>query len=243
MEWSLITFLLCTFCVSAGALLQAVTGLGAGLIIVPLLASISLRLVPGPMIMASLALSLLMAFNGRQAIDFSNMKMLLTGLTTGTLIAALLIVHVPLARLGLVFGMMILLAVLISVLSPRLRLTAGGYFAAGGLSGLMGTAAGIGAPVLALIYQYHKGESLRPTLAFLYVYSSIIMLIALHFAGRFDQPEVIAGLYLIPGFVLGYLVSPRLVGFIDRGYARPAVLIIATLSAVLLIVRSLYYAG
>lgn len=239
MDWNLSVFILCTLLVSLGSLLQAVTGLGAGLIVVPMLASISFTLVPGPLILASLSLSTLMAFQGRSNIDFSNFSPLLCGLSIGTVIAALLIVRLPLSQLGIVFGLLILLAVTISLKSPQVKLTKNAFLAAGILSGFMGTAAGIGAPVLALIYQHHKGASLRPTLAFLYLFSSVIMLIALHIAGRFSSTELISGLYLIPGFLLGYVVSPRLVDYIDRGYARPAVLIISSLSAILLIVRSL----
>ena len=43
---------------AAGSVLQAATGLGAGLIVVPLLALISLEFVPGPVILAVLALGL-----------------------------------------------------------------------------------------------------------------------------------------------------------------------------------------
>ncbi|MGH8593728.1 MAG: sulfite exporter TauE/SafE family protein, partial [Gammaproteobacteria bacterium] len=55
--------------ITLGAVLQASTGLGAGLIIVPLLGLISLELVPGPLIFASLALSFLMAYRGRNSIN------------------------------------------------------------------------------------------------------------------------------------------------------------------------------
>ncbi len=239
MEWGLPLFILCTIFVSLGSLLQAVTGLGAGLIIVPLLASINLDLIPGPMIFASISLSSLMAFIGRKDIDYSNMKMLLSGLTIGTLLAAIFILQLPLSQLGLVFGIMILFSVILSIKSPQFKLSKNALVGAGALSGFMGTSAGIGAPVLALVYQHHDGPSLRPTLAFLYFITSIIMLIALHFAGRFSLSEFISGIYLIPGFLIGYFLSPKLVKYIDKGYARPVVLLVSSISAVVLILRSL----
>jgi hypothetical protein len=61
----------------------------------------------------------------------------------------------------------------------------------------------------------------------------------LHFAGRVGLAEIVSGFYLVPGFILGYLLSPRLAGLIDRGYARPAVLVLATVSALVLIGRGL----
>jgi hypothetical protein len=42
----------------------------------------------------------------------------------------------------------------------------------------------------------------------------------------------------MPGYVLGFLVAPPLARRLDRGNSRRAVLIISTLSAVMLIIRS-----
>ena len=222
-----------------GSLLQAATGLGAGLVIAPLLAFISFALVPGPMIFGSLALSVAMTVRGWGNIDFDQFGYLLAGLLFGTVLAAWVISSIPLSRLGMVFGVLILLAVLISLLVREVRIRGPRLIFAGALSGIMGTSAGIGAPVLALLYQHREGPVIRGTLAFLYMVSSIMMLALLHLAGRFSSAELISGFILMPGFIAGYLFSGRLAALVDAGYARPAVLVFATASAVLLIVRSL----
>ena len=240
MDWSLTHFLLATLTVTTGALIQAATGLGAGLIIVPLLAMLSLSLIPGPMIFASLALSTTMAIAGRSQIDTTGFVPLLSGLLLGTALAAATVVQLPLAQLGVLFGVIILLAVGLSLKQPRFGFSPSGCLGVGLLSGAMGTAAGIGAPVLALLYQHHSGPTLRATLALLYCLSSVMMLVLLHWAGRFGTDELVSGVLLVPGFIIGYLISPRLAQLIDKGYARPAVLLIATLSALLLIARSIY---
>lgn len=49
-----------------GSVLQAASGLGAGLVVVPLLSLIALDWVPGPCVAASLLLSGLMAYRGRE---------------------------------------------------------------------------------------------------------------------------------------------------------------------------------
>lgn len=239
MEWSVSYFILSTVFVSAGALLQAATGLGAGLIIVPLLALLSYELIPGPMIFASLVLTASMAFSGRLHINYSGTRVLFSGLLIGTVIAAYSVAILPMQNLGLLFGLLILFAVGISMLSPRFTLNTKGYIGAGVLSGFLGTSAGIGAPILALLYQHQTGPTIRATLAFLYFVSSIIMLFFLSLAGKFGNKEIISGFYLIPGFVLGYFLSPKLARYVDRGYARRAVLWISTVSAVMLIWRSI----
>ena len=238
MDWTITNIILSITFVCTGSILQATTGLGAGLIIVPLLGLISLELIPAPMIFASLALSSLMAIAGRKSINFFNIRPVLAGIVIGTVVAASYISVLSLDKLGLVFGIFILFAVVLSIKSPPISFTFKGCYTAGVLSGFMGTSSGIGAPVLALLYQQHTGKSLRATLAFLYVISSIVMLIFLHFAGRFGVSELISGVSLIPGFLLGYLLSPVLVKKIDKGLARPAVLIVSTVSAGFLIVQS-----
>lgn len=239
MEWTWATALLATAFVASGALLQSLTGLGAGLIIVPLLALVSVELIPGPTIFASLSLSISMALAGRNHIDFSNMKPIIVGLLLGTVGASAYISRLPFDALGFVFGVLILVAIAISLKAPRFSLNTRGNVAAGALSGFMGTSAGVGAPVLALVFQHYPGEKLRATLAFLYVVSSVTMVLFLNLAGRFGADEAISGLILIPGFLLGYFLSPKLVSVIDRGYARPAVLIVSSVSACLLIWRSI----
>ena len=93
--------------------------------------------------------------------------------------------------------------------------------------------------MLALLYQHQTGPVLRATLGLLYFVSSIIMLSLLHLAGRFGNNESILGLVLMPGVLVGYLVAGYLSPRIDRGYSRIAVLLISSISAGLLIVRSI----
>ena len=224
---------------AAGSILQAATGLGAGLVVVPLLALISLEFVPGPVILAVLALAWLMAWRGRAEIYFTGMPVLLGGLLIGMILGASALSYLPSDRLGVLFGGLILLAVVVSISGARVEHTRAVVSFAGALSGFMGTTSAIGAPVLALLYQHHPGPVLRATLGLLYLISSIVMLALLHLAGRFGMNELRLGLMLIPGVVAGYLLAGLLARFLDRGYSRMAVLVISTLSAFLLILKSI----
>lgn len=225
--------------VALGAILQASTGLGGGLVIVPLLALIDLELVPGPLILASLALSFLMTYRGRESIDFSHVTTLIVGLIAGTALGTVSIFAVPVDRAGILFGLLVLLAAAITAVGKSIRFTRSNLIAAGALSGFMGVTAAIGAPVLALLYQHEEGKTLRATLGFLYFVSSLLMLAFLYAADRFGARELRLGLYLIPGFVLGYVLARPLARMLDRGHTRTAVLVISAASAVLLITRSI----
>jgi uncharacterized membrane protein YfcA len=238
MNWDIGVFLLVTLIISSGSLLQAATGMGAGFIVIPLLSLISLDLVPAPAIFASMTLSTTMTVKGYKHIDRKGLGILLLGIFVGILLGAYLLSQMPVDRLGVVFGGLILLIVLLSVCIPKFTLTVPRILSAGCLSGIVGTIVGFGAPILALLYQHHRVAVIRATLAFLYLVSSVAMLTALYFTGRFGPGEVVSGLYLIPGFILGYLVSPRLAAYVNKGRARSLMLIISTLSAICLILKS-----
>ena len=68
--------LLATLAMTFGAMLQAATGLGAGMVAFPLIALISLKLVPGPLIFSTFFLSFYMAYIGRSNIRFTSMNAL-----------------------------------------------------------------------------------------------------------------------------------------------------------------------
>jgi uncharacterized membrane protein YfcA len=240
MDFTFGTFAASACAITLGAVLQASTGLGAGLVIVPLLGLISLDLIPGPAIFASLASSFLMAFLGRTHINFFNMKTLMAGLMVGMALGTLSLSALPLDRAGILFGGLVLLAVAITAAGTRIPFTRPNLIAAGALSGFMGATAAIGAPVLALLYQHEEGNTLRATLAFLYFVSSIVMLAFLYAADHFGAQEVRLGLYLLPGYLAGYVLAAPVAKILDRGYSRAAVLVISTVSAVALVAKSLW---
>jgi uncharacterized membrane protein YfcA len=221
-----------------GSVLQAASGLGAGLVVVPLLSLIALDWVPGPCVAASLLLSGLMAYRGRGQLCQRHLAPMLLGLLLGITLGGVLVAQLPLAILGLLFGIMILGAVGLSAAGLQMSFTTPAAGLAGVLAGFMGATAGIGAPVLALFYQRLEGAALRGTLGLLYFVSSLAMLAALYLAGRFDRTEVILALQLLPGVLVGYWLSPYLAHWLDRGHTRHAVLALSIASAVAMIVKS-----
>jgi uncharacterized protein len=239
MDATLLDFLAAGLVICLGSTLQASTGFGAGLVVVPLLALIHLEFVPGPVIFASLGLSLLMTLVGRRAINRMHLHTVSVGLIIGMLIGAVSLSRLAPDHLGTMFGALILLAVFLTTLGVKLPFTASNSLMAGAVSGFMGMTAAVGAPILALLYQYEKGNTLRATLAFLYLFSSVGMLLLLHLMGRFQWHELLLGLGLLPGIPIGYALASRVAPHVDRGYSRYAVLIISTLSALALIVKSL----
>lgn len=239
MSLGLLDLVVTTGVIAVGAVLQAATGMGTGILIVPLLALIDLALVPGPAVMASMALSLPMALSGRRHIAYDDLKPLLSGLVAGCAVGALGLTAIPPDRVGIAFALAILAAVAITSAGVRIPFNRRSLVSVGALAGVMGATSGAGAPPIALLYQHREGPELRPTLGFVYAASSVIILVFLALFGKFGRTEAGLALLLVPGYVLGYLVAAPLARVLDRGYSRIAVLLLSTVSAVALLVRSL----
>ncbi|MEQ1800762.1 MAG: sulfite exporter TauE/SafE family protein [Gammaproteobacteria bacterium] len=238
MSLGLVDFAVTTGVIAVGAVLQAATGMGTGILIVPLLALIDLALVPGPAVMASMALSLPMAFAGRRHIAYDDLKPLLSGLVAGCAVGALGLAAMPADRVGIAFALVILATVAVTSVGVRIPFNRRSLVSVGAIAGLMGASSGVGAPPIALLYQHREGPELRPTLGFVYAASSVIILVFLALFGKFGRTEAGLALLLVPGYVLGYLIAVPLARVLDRGYSRLAVLLLSAVSAIALLVRS-----
>ena len=231
--------LLAVLVVVLGSIIQGVSGVGGGFIMVPLLAMINMKYLPGPLIFGSLSISGLMALRERAHIDFRATHFILLAIIPGATLGAWLLSRVAPDRLGIVFGSMILFAVIISALGvhfPLNRITAtiSGFFA-----GMMGASSGIGAPVIAVLYQRESGPMLRSTLAYVYTIASVLIVLALAIFGKFSLSEAQSGLLLVPGFMLGYICSRPLALHFDHGATRYIVLGVSASAAAVLLISSI----
>jgi hypothetical protein len=226
--------------VFVGSVLQGAVGFGFALVAAPILLLIDPHLVPGPIIFAALFLTGLSAWRDRHAIDFSGLRWGLTGRVPGTLLGAALLAFLPPERMAAPFGALVLLAVAISAAGARVEPSPRALVGAGLLSGFMGTASSIGGPPFALIYQHSAGDRLRGTLGGYFVIGTVMSLTAIAAIGRFGIAELRWGVALVPGTLLGFAVSSRLIPWLDRGYTRPAVLAVAAAAGVAAVVRQLW---
>jgi uncharacterized membrane protein YfcA len=236
---NIVEFVAATLAVLLGSVVQVASGVGGGFVIVPLLALVDLNLIPAPLIFASLSLSGLMAVRERAAVDWGHIPITLLGLIPGSILGAYVLSSVPQANLGIVFGVVILIGILLTVSGLHVPLTRLTALVSGALSGAMGTSSGIGAPLLAILYQNESGPKVRATLAVLYCGASILILLILLSFKQFSIDNALTGFQLMPGFLLGYWVANRFTPHIDRSGTRIAVLGVSAAAAMVLIVRSL----
>jgi uncharacterized membrane protein YfcA len=231
--------LLAFFIASVGALLQGSVGFGLGLITVPLLVLIDPVYVPGPVLLAAFFLNLLIFLRERHAIHIKGLHWAIIGRIVGAIFGAMILLAVPQKSISAMFGAMVLLAVGISLAGFHLAMTAKNILGAGIASGIMGTTSSIGGPPMALVYQKQKGPTIRGTLSGIFIFGTIISIAALTIIRRFGFPEIKSTAILMPGVLLGFLLSNRSTKILDRGYIRPAVLITSAISGIVVILRNL----
>jgi uncharacterized protein len=220
---------------AASALLQGAVGFGLGLLAIPVLIYLDLRFVPGPLLVAALTLHMLVLRRDRSEVDSSGLAFLLAGRFLGTIPAAVLLARLPLDGMKLLLACIVLAGAAMGILHTGGHPSRTVLFGAGTASGFMATAAGLGGPPVALIYQRAPGRRLRGTLAAYFIIGTVVSLIALAAVGRFTREEVWLSFFLIPGTVLGYLLSHRAAAFLDAGYTRTAVLAVSALAALTVI--------
>ena len=95
------------------------------------------------------------------------------------------------------------------------------------------------AGAIALLYQNVPGARLRSTLSGYFALGTIISLVALVAVGRFGRGEFWSALALLPGVLIGFVLSARTRHLLDRGYTRATVLGVSAISGAIVILRAL----
>lgn len=227
------------FVVILGSICQGSISMGFGLIAAPILILINPSFVPAPMIMCGLSLSVLVMIRNRKSSDFSALKFSLLGRFMGTLIAVSVIYYISGELFSLVFGSIIIIAVLLSMVKASWSLTPSKLFSAGVVSGIMATLTSIGSPPMGLLYQNQKGSVLRGTLSGFFTVGASISLISLWFVGKVAFHEFSLFIRVFPALLIGFWLSKFTIRILDKGYTRPLILVISGVSGLAVIIKTM----
>ena len=220
-----------------GATLQGSVGFGMGLLASPILILIDPGFVPGPILLSTTVLTVLLVYRERTAIDFHGIQWAMVGRLVGTVLASAILLVVSADQLVLLIGVFILSAVGMSLSGFRFDPIRPVLVVAGMLSGLLGTIASVGGPPMALVYQHAAGARIRSTMSGFFLLGTILSLGALWYVGRFDAYEIQLTLVMLPSVLTGFVLSKWTAIYVDRGYVRPAVLSVAAGAGLLVIIR------
>jgi uncharacterized protein len=224
--------------VALGALVQGTVGFGLALVAAPLLAILDPALVPVPLVLVSGLHAVLAMVRERADTDWAGVGWALLGRVPGIAVGVLAVATLSPRAFSAVVGVIVLVCALLSAVAWRPHPTRPALLAAGLVSGVTGTAASIGGPPVALLYQDQGGPRVRATLAAYFVAGTVLSLAGLLLGGQVDGADLLAAATLLPFVVAGFLLSSPARRLLDGGWVRPAVLGVSAAGALFLLVSA-----
>ncbi len=224
--------------VTLGSYVQAVVGLGLGLLSAPIVALVEPSLVPDLTLWLALLIAGLNLVDEHEHVDWRSTGWSLPLRIPGTVLGAWLVATFTETQIGVALAVMVLIAVALSVRTVDVPLTPATLMTAGFVAGATGTATSVGGPPIALLYQHGDPKVVRATLSVFFFVGVILSLGGLAIAGSLEREPAILALVMTPGVLVGYVVGRRTRGLVDQAVFRRGVLVVCTVSALILLVRS-----
>ena len=207
------------------------------LIAAPILLLIDPRLVPGPFLVAVLVVTVLMTWREWREVTLTSIGWAFAGAIPGTVLGAWITATVATQAFGGVLGLLIVVAVVLTLLGHRVRPSRAALAVAGGASGFMASIVSIGGPPIALLLLDKPGGEFRGTLAGYFTLSSLAVLVSLAAFGSFGRRELVLALPLLPAAVAGYALSGFITRGIDGTLLRRGVLIVSGVAGLAIVFR------
>ncbi len=225
----------CAAAVLVGALIQGTGGLGFAMFAAPIVALVRPDLVPGPLLVVGVAVSLLVTLREAAHVDWRGAAVALGGRVPGAVAAGLVVGLAPRSAFAVAFALLILAAVALSVTGWRVRATPTALAVAGFGSGFMGTITAVGAPPMGIALQHVAPARLRATMGAFLFGGGLVSLAVLGWAGRFAAADLRLGLLLLAPMALGFALSTPLSRRVDPKAVRAIVLAVSAVSALVLL--------
>lgn len=231
--------LACVAVVYVGAVMQASTGVGVGILSSPVLLLVDPDFVPACIVVSVLPLSFTVAWADRAHVDRPGVIAALVGRLPGLVLGAVVVTQISDTVLSLMVAATVLAGVVVSLTSKRFTPTRSALVVAGLASGFTGTAVGVGGPPIALTYQHSDPVTMRATISTFFSVGSVMSAIALLIAGELGGRQVELTTLLLPAVILGLMTARRYKARLVGSGVRPVVLTLSAFSAVALLVRTL----
>ncbi|HLN77789.1 MAG TPA: sulfite exporter TauE/SafE family protein [Nocardioidaceae bacterium] len=222
------------------AAVQGLVGLGLGLVSAPVVTLAAPQLMPQLLLWLAVIMPMVTLVREHHDIDWRGLAWSLPWRVPGTAVGVALVAWLSTQTLGLMVGAMVLLSVLLTVRAVELPVNARTLSAAGFVSGITGTTTSIGGPPMALLYQHRSPAQIRSTLAVYFIAGAGLSLTGLAVGGALEVSTFLLAMALVPALVVGFALSRFLVRRVPPHHIRPGVLLVCALSALAVVVRSLF---
>jgi uncharacterized protein len=226
--------------VVVGAVIQGSIGFGLAAVVAPVLLLVNPVFLPGPMLAASMLLTLLIAYRDRRHTHWPEVAVGTSGRIVGMIPAAFALRWMSGPAYELLFAAAVLAGVVISIAGWHVRLTLRNLFVTAIGSGFVSTVSAVGGPPMALVYQHEEAPKIRGTLNAIFTIGTPISLIGLSWARRFGLAELMVGILLMPGVFAGFLLSRYTSARLEGRGTRPAILAMSAMTAIVVMLRAIH---
>jgi uncharacterized membrane protein YfcA len=232
-------FLVAVAVIIFGSIVQGTIGFGLGLLAAPFIAIAIPEAIPVVLVMVAWPIGGVTAMREHHAMERFALLWMLVGAIPGTLIGLWIIHLASASTLGIIVGITTLVGVLATVVSPPIPITRITALSAGLIGNITGTAASVGGPPVALLFQHHRGPAVRSTLGAYFAASATLSVIGYGATGEITVDKLLLVLALLPAMLFGAWLSKHFHGLVDKGWLRPSVLILSAIAGTIAILRGL----
>ncbi len=222
----------------AGAVTQNLVGIGLGLVAAPVITLVAPTLMPDVMLWLAMSLPLLTLWRDHEDIDWRGLGWSVPSRVLGTVVGVAAVATISVASLGVLVGVIVLVAVAATWRAVTVPMTRTSLLGAGLLAGFAGTASSIGGPPMALLYQHRDAHQIRSTMAVFFTYGAAMSLVGLALAGQLELSRFLIAAVMLPMLLIGTLLGTRARRRFSPERVRPAVLLVCAGSSLVLLVRS-----
>jgi uncharacterized membrane protein YfcA len=207
-----------------GSLVQGTIGFGLNLFAAPFIAIVIPEAVPVTIVLVAWPVGAVAALREHHALDRVALPWLLAAAVPGTLVGLAIVSRADTSTLAIIVGAVTVLGVALSLRAPRIEVNRLTATLAGLVGNITGTAAGVGGPPVALIYQHHRGPTVRATLGVFFAVSATLSVVGYAVTGEITADRALLALALVPAMGVGLWASRHFHHLVDRRWLRPAML-------------------
>ena len=230
-------FLVAAAVIIFGSIVQGTIGFGLGLLAAPFVAIAIPDAIPVVLVLVAWPIGGVTALREHHALDRFALRWMLVGAVPGTVIGLWIIHLASASTLGVIVGITTIAGVLATVISPPIPITRTAAGSAGLIGNITGTAASVGGPPVALLFQHHRGPIVRSTLGAYFAISASLSVLGYAVTGEMTLDRVLLALALLPAMLLGAWLSKHFHVFVDAGWLRPSVLVLSSIAGAVAIAR------
>jgi hypothetical protein len=230
-------FLVAAGVIVFGSVVQGTIGFGLGLLSAPFVAIAIPEAVPVVLVMVAWPIGGVTAMREHHALDWHALRWMLAGAVPGTLIGLWIIQLATAATLGVIIGASTLIGVVATMVSPPVPVNPTTASSAGFIGNITGTAASVGGPPVALLFQHRGGPTVRATLGAYFAISATLSVIGYAATGEVTVDRLLLVLALLPAMLVGAWLSKHFHGLVDAGWLRPSVLVLSSIAGTIAIMR------